>query len=223
MKKIAVIPAYNEEKTIERVIKGMKEFVDQIVVVDDGSSDSTYDVAKGTGAVTIRHPENRGYGEALRTGFRKGIEAGGDVIILIDADLQHDPLEAKKLIDHLIRTKSDIVIGSRFLNDRSRIPLYRRFGIKMFTVLTRILIGVKVSDSQSGFRVFTKNAVRKTLGFKTGDMGSSLEMLHLAKKRGLKIREFPITCYYENVRYSVNPLKHGIQLFSILLKLFLNN
>ena len=94
MKKIAVIPAYNEEKTIRTVIEGLRGKVDEIVAVDDGSTDRTIDILRKLDVVIVSHPNNMGYGEAMRSGFRKGLEIGGDIFLLIDADLQHDPNES---------------------------------------------------------------------------------------------------------------------------------
>jgi dolichol-phosphate mannosyltransferase len=221
MKKVAIIPAYNEEKTIAHVVDDLKNNVDEVVVVNDGSTDRTLEIIKNLGIVVVSHATNRGYGEALRSGYQKGLEIDGDVFLLIDADLQHDTKEATKLMDFLIKNNQDIVIGSRFLQNKSRIPLYRRFGIRVFTILTRVFIGVKLTDAQSGFRVFTRKAVEKIIDFKNGDMGSSIEILYLAKKHKLKIAEYPITCSYENVEYSVNPIMHGLQLINILLRLSL--
>jgi dolichol-phosphate mannosyltransferase len=140
MKKVAIVPAYNEEKTIKHVVEGLKGNVDEIIVVNDGSTDRTEEIINGLGIVAISHETNKGYGEAMKTGYRKGLDIGGDLFLLIDADLQHDPKEAASLMDFLVRTDSDIVIGSRFLQNRSKIPRYRRFGIKVFTLLNRIFI-----------------------------------------------------------------------------------
>ena len=223
MKKIAVIPAYNEEKTIRTVIEGLNGKVDEIVVVDDGSTDRTIDILRSLDVVVISHQMNMGYGEAMRSGFRKGLEIGGDIFLLIDADLQHDPNESKELMEFLIKNNHDVVVGSRFMKSRSRIPLYRRLGIKFFTALTRILIGVRLTDAQSGFRVFTRDAIEKVVDFRAGNMGSSIEILFLLKKNNIRIKEFPITCSYENVRYSVNPITHGLQLINSLMKTYLRS
>ena len=221
MKKIAVVPAYNEEKTIREVVSRLRGFVDEIVVVNDGSKDKTAEIIKKLNVTVVTHEKNKGYGGSIRSGFQKGLEIGGDVFILIDADLQHDPKEAGRLINFLIKNNCDVVLGSRFLENTSKIPLYRSLGIRMFTLMTRIIIGIKITDAQSGFRAFNRKAIEKTVNFSSNDMGASIEMLYLAKKSGLKIMEYPITCSYENVEYSVPPLRHGLQLIKILLKLYL--
>lgn len=219
MKTVAVIPAFNEEKTIKNVVRGLKNSVDEIIVVNDGSTDKTEEIAKTLGVTLVSHVKNRGYGGSIRSGFKKGLESNGDIFLLIDADLQHDPKESARLIDFLRDTKADMVIGSRYLQHKSKIPLYRSLGIRLFTLLTWLFIGVRVSDAQSGFRVFNRNAIEKIINFENDNMGASIEILHLAKKNNLKIAEYPITCAYENVEYSVHPLRHGIQLLNILLRI----
>jgi len=221
MKKIAIVPAYNEEKTIAEVVSRLRNFVDEIIVVNDGSKDKTAEIIKKLDVTAVTHEKNKGYGGSIRSGFQKGLETGADIFLLIDADLQHDPKEASRLIDFLVKNDCDIVIGSRFLENTSKIPLYRSFGIKLFTLMTRVIMGLKITDSQSGFRAFNRKAIEKTVNFGSNDMGASIEMLYLAKRSDLKIMEYPITCSYENVEYSVPPLRHGLQLIKILLKIYL--
>ena len=216
---IAAMPAYNEEKHIAEVILGAAKHVDRVVVVDDGSTDRTSAIAHACGAVVVRHARNRGYGAAIRACFETAKKMHADVLITLDSDEQHDPEDIRRLI-HVLDEGSDIVIGSRFLKDSGRcIPRYRRFGIRLLTVATNAVGGMKVSDSQSGFRAYSRKAMSK-IEITASDMSAGSGILFQAKKHQLELSEVPITCRYDvGSTSSQNPVHHGtIVLASILWK-----
>ncbi|MBA7512264.1 Polyprenol monophosphomannose synthase [subsurface metagenome] len=149
---IAAMPAHNEEGTIAKVVLGAKkQHVDKVVVVDDGSTDSTAELAEALGALVVRHEENRGYGAAIRTCFETAKELNADSMVILDSDGQHDPSYIPDFINALKTNKADIVIGSRFLtkNKLSPIPKYRIVGMKVLNLFTRVVGNIKISDSTS--------------------------------------------------------------------------
>ncbi len=189
---IACIPAYNEEQSIAKIILGSKKYVDIIVVVDDGSSDATSDIAHSLGAHVVRHEQNEGYGAALRTCFRVAREIGADRMVIIDADGQHDPEEIPKLLLPLSRG-ADLVIGSRFCNGNGKdIPAYRKIGMKVLDITTSIAGGISVTDSQSGFRAYSKRAIDSICIDENG-MSAGSEILLQAKNLNFCAKEVPIT------------------------------
>jgi len=213
-KVIVALPAYNEEKYIARVILGCRGLVDEVVVVDDGSDDATADIAEALGAIVVRHDGNRGYGAAIRTCFEAARERGAECMVILDSDGQHDPGDIPKMIE-LIGNGADIVIGSRFISNGNRVPLYRRIGMKVLDFATGLAGGVKTSDSQSGFRAYSRRAVE---GIKLNgtNMSAGSEILLQAKELGLKIAEVPITCRYDQGKSSQNPLSHGLSVLTAI-------
>jgi glycosyltransferase involved in cell wall biosynthesis len=215
---IAGIPAYNEEKTIAKVVLLAQNYVDKVVVCDDGSSDLTAQIAEKLGAVVIKHEKNLGYGAAIRSLFKKAEELNADILLTIDADGQHDAGELPLLVQAVLEDKADIVVGSRFLGERNHVPTYRLFGIKLLTKLTGRSVG-KLTDAQSGFRAYNKKAI-KSLHLSERGMGVSAEILIEAKKQGLRVAEVPIKVYYDNLDTSThNPIKHGLSVLSTIIKL----
>jgi len=216
---IAALPAYNEEKHIAEVILGAAKHVDRVVVVDDGSTDRTSAIAHACGAVVVRHARNRGYGAAIRACFETAKRMHADTLVTLDSDGQHDPKDIRQLI-HALGEGSDIVIGSRFMGANGRcVPLYRRIGIQVLTVATNVVGGMDVSDSQSGFRAYSRKAMSR-IEITASDMSAGSGILFQAKKHKLEISEVPITCRYDvGSISSQNPVHHGtIVLASILWK-----
>jgi len=150
------LPAYNEEKNIASVITKLKKITDSIIVCDDGSSDMTSEISKNLGAVVISHKKNMGYGAALRTIFQKSVELDSDILVTFDADGQHRVEDINKILQPLENNEADVVIGSRFLDNESKIPNYRKIGIKVITKVTNASLKKKLTDSQSGFRAYNK-------------------------------------------------------------------
>ncbi|MFB6224509.1 MAG: glycosyltransferase family 2 protein [Haloarcula sp.] len=162
MRTVAVIPAYNESNTIGPVIDGTSQHVDEVVVVDDGSTDDTAAVAREHGAHVVTHVFNTGVGGAVRTGYQYAIRHDFDFVVQVDADGQHDPEMIPTLLDRA--ENADMVIGSRYLNQSiDDYPLVRRLGITFFTTVVRRLGGIEITDVTSGFRVYRVSALKDIL------------------------------------------------------------
>ena len=210
------IPAYNEEKNIAKIIIKLKKITDSIIVCDDGSSDMTSEIAKNLGVIVISHKKNMGYGAAIRTIFEKSAEIGSDILVTFDADGQHRIEDVSRVLHPLENSEADIVIGSRFLGKQSNVPNYRKLGIKVITQVTNSSIKTKLTDSQSGFRAYSKQVLSKISLSEIG-MGISTEILIKASSKGLRITEVPITILYSGDTSTHNPVSHGTSvLFSTI-------
>lgn len=200
MKTFALIPAYNEETTIADVLSRTRPFVDGMIVVDDGSSDRTAQSARVQGAIVVSHVVNRGLGAAIGTGFEAAKRLGADVVVTLDADGQHDPAEIKKFVE-AIEKGADVVIGSRMLTGFVGVPLHRRIAQITGNLATFFLFGAWVTDSQSGFRAFTRYALSK-IQIQTNRMEVSSELIAEAKRNKLTIVEIPIKAIYTDYSLS---------------------
>jgi glycosyltransferase involved in cell wall biosynthesis len=216
----ACIPAYNEEKTIAKVLLLTKEWVDEVIVCDDGSTDMTANIAKELGATVVKHERRMGYGAAIRTLFREARKLDVDIIVTLDADGQHNPSEIKSLLAPIETDKADIVIGSRFIKGAySDMPLYRRMGIKLINRLSGKAKKGNFSDSQSGFRAYGRKAI-ESLGLSENGMGVSTEILIKAEEQGLRVVEVPVQVRYEGLETSTyNPLRHGLSVLFAIIRL----
>ncbi len=154
---IAIIPAYNEEKTVGSVVKKAKKYVDEVVVVNDGSKDNTEKNAKKVGAKVLSHKINKGFGAAIRTGINYALKKRADVIIFLDADGQHDPKDIPKFVK-AVRSGYDFVLGER---DISKYPLIKKIGNFMLTILTNLITGIYIHDTESGYRAFSYSGLKK--------------------------------------------------------------
>ena len=208
---LVCIPAFNEVNAISDIIGKSKKYSDEVIVYDDGSTDDTSEVAESAGAIVIRNPENKGYGVAIRSLFQAAKEKDADVMVTLDSDGQHDPDQIPELTERL-KQGFDIIIGSRFLNnrDKQKVPKYRSLGIKTITKLTQAASYNGITDSQSGFRAYNKNALSKINLFEDG-MAVSTEILLRASEKKLLMSEVPITVRYDMKDKSThNPITHGI-------------
>jgi len=208
---LVCIPAFNEAGTIAEIIDKSRKYADDIIVYDDGSTDNTQEVATSAGAIVIRNPENKGYGVAIRSLFQAAKEKDADIMVTLDSDGQHNPNQIPELIEPL-KHGFDIIIGSRFLNnsDKQKLPKYRSLGIKTITKLTQAASYNGITDSQSGFRAYNKNALSKINLFEDG-MAVSTEILLRASEKKLLMTEVPITVRYDiKDRSTHNPVTHGI-------------
>ena len=204
------LPAYNEERTIAKLIVRLQKITDKIIVCNDGSSDSTAPIAEKLGAIVINHPKNLGYGASIRSIFLKARELDCDILVTFDADGQHKEEDIPKVIQPILEDKADIVIGSRFLNkDSEQMPNYRKLGIKAITKITNKSTNLNISDSQSGFRAYNSNVLKKIVPSDYG-MGVSTEILIKADKQNFRITEVPITILYEGETSTHNPIPHGL-------------
>jgi glycosyltransferase involved in cell wall biosynthesis len=193
MKLIAIIPAYNEESTIADVIKATSRFVNEILVITDGSTDNTADAAKKAGAIVIDNIVNRGLGKTLKRGYAEAIKRGADIVVQIDADGQYDPKEIPKLIQPILDNKADLVLGSRLENLKYEMPWLKKQGNKAFTWLLRRLTGADIKDGQTGFRA-TRKEVFETVEIQ-GDFTYTQEMIVKTAKEGWRIANVPVNFY----------------------------
>lgn len=202
---VVIIPAFNEERFIGSVVLSLKKHPVKVVVIDDGSTDSTAEISEAAGALVFRQNKNEGKGVALNMGFQKARELKPDAIVTIDADGQHLPDELPIVLEPVLTGKADICIGSRYLQDTSNTPKYRRLGHKFFNMATSLPSGIFVSDSQSGFRAFSLRAL-EILNFSSSGFSVESEMQFLAKENGLRVVEVPIT-----IRYLDKPKRSATQ------------
>lgn len=216
---IVGIPAYNEEKNIASIIVKLKRITNKIIVCNDGSSDLTGDIAKELGVEVINHQKNLGYGASIRSIFLKAKEMNADMLVTFDGDGQHRIEDIQKVIEPIINKKCDISIGSRFLSEDSidEIPDYRKFGIRMITKITNVSINEKLSDSQSGFRAYSKKALTEIHPSDQG-MGISTEILIKASNKDLIIAEVPIRVLYEGDTSTHNAISHGASVLLSTIK-----
>ena len=209
MKITVGIPAYNEEKNIASVIVKLKKIADVVIVCNDGSTDSTSEIAQNLGAVVINHTKNLGYGAGINSIFHKAKEIGSEILITFDADGQHRIEDIDKVIKPISDGQSDIVIGSRFLdNSEKEIPNYRKVGIKVITKITNTSIKKQLTDSQSGFRAYSKKVLEQLSPSESG-MGVSTEILIKASSKNFRISEVPIKILYDGKTSTHNPIAHG--------------
>ena len=217
MKITVGIPAYNEEKNIAKIIVKLKKTVDQIIVCDDGSTDSTSEIAESLGATVVKHAKNSGYGMAIRSIFLKSREINADILVTLDADGQHKIEDINKIIKPVVDGEADISIGSRFLKKDNNTPGYRKLGVKIITKVTNSSLSEKITDAQSGFRAYN-NKVLQSLTPADSGMGISTEILIKSSNLGLKIVEVPTEIQYEGDTSTQNPVSHGTEVLMSTLK-----
>ncbi len=218
MKSIVIIPALNEEAAISAIVKRSLRYADDVLVIDDGSTDNTLRIAKDAGARVIKQYNNLGKGVSLKDAF--GEVSGYDIVVTIDGDGQHNPDEIPKLMAPIREGRADLVNGSRYLDGfDDETPAYRRVGQRVLDIATNITSGTHVTDSQSGFRAFNG----KTIGcyrFRDTGFGIESEMLADAAENNLKILEVPITVRYDVENSSTKgPVTHGV---GVLIKIVID-
>lgn len=209
VKVAAAIPCYNEARFIREIVSRIRKYVDLVMVVDDGSTDATAQLAEGAGALVLRHGTNRGKGVAMNTAFAQARELGVGALVLLDGDGQHDPDEVPQLLLPILSGEADVAIGSRFLNGGRGIPFYRTLGQRVITLVANLGTGMKMTDTQSGFRAYSPKAL-SSLHFHQRHLGCvESEMQFLIKDKGLRAVEVPITPIYRE-RAKRNPLFQGL-------------
>lgn len=213
------IPAYNEETGIGSVVLSAQQYTDTVIVVDDGSSDQTTEIARRAGALVIEHEENAGKGQAIQTLLDHVQGYDFDALVVFDGDGQHAPKDVPKVVEPVINGGSDLVIGSRYLEPDTETPSYRRFGQRVLDTLTRQTTRQNLTDTQSGFRAFSPKAV-ESLDLRTSGMGVESEMINSATEHDLTIDERPIDVRYDGIDgQTFNPLQHGLSVALFILQL----
>ena len=217
--KIAIgMPAYNEEKNIAPIIAKITEKRFSVILCNDGSIDMTEKIAQQMGAIVINHTKNLGYGGAIRSLFLKAKEMECDVLVTFDADGQHRIQDIDTVLEPILKNQADIVIGSRFLGKKvENLPKYRKIGIDVITKLTNASLEKEITDSQSGFRAYNKEALQKINPSEYG-MGVSTEILIKSSKADLRIVEVPIKILYEGNTSTHNPISHGTSVIFSTMK-----
>jgi len=215
--KFVCIPAFNAEKTIGEIVEKSLQYADKVIVCNDGSTDKTGQKAKEKGAKIINHKKNLGYGAAIITLFKEAKKQNAEIMITLDGDGQHNPEQIPTLVSALTENNVDVVIGSRFLDKNTNSPGYRKTGIKIITSASNFETNFKISDSQSGFRAYSKKAIDLIHPTEEG-MSVSTEILLKASNKGLSVAEVPISISYEGDTSSQNPTSHGISVLANTLK-----
>jgi len=207
----AVIPAYNEEKSIADIVKKTKKYIANVIVVDDGSKDKTKEIAEKSGAVVLRHIVNLGKGATLKTGCNYALMKNAKFIVVLDADAQHDPDDIPRFIEKL--EKYDIVFSYRKLG--GRMPFVLRFGNWLISRTVMLLYNVDLIDTQSGFRAFSREAYKK-IRWNASDYSMESEMISRAGKQRLKYVQIPISTIYSD-KYKGTTILDGVK---IVLNMF---
>jgi glycosyltransferase involved in cell wall biosynthesis len=217
--KVAVIiPAYNESRFIGSVVLSACRYASTVIVVDDGSTDDTAEIAGAAGAIILHHASNTGKGTALNTGFEHARKnTGAQVIVMIDGDGQHNPAEIPLLVQPILDGRADVAIGSRFLEAKSKIPKWRQFGQHALTIATNLGSSSNFTDSQSGFRAFARS-VLDVFRFDSRGFSVESEMQFMVHEVGLRVIEAPITVVYSEPAKR-NPVAQGLQVINGLLRL----
>lgn len=210
----AVIPAYNEEKTIKDAIERTKKFVDRVIVVDDGSTDGTFTEAKKTGVTVIKHEKNQGKTAALKTGFAH--IGDSDIVVIMDADLQHLPEEIPLLIG-AIEDGCDLCIGSRLLSNSNHMPSFNKISNRVTSIVLSIMAGQKITDPQSGFRALKRETL-DNLELVADRYAVEHIMILEAARKGFKIREIPVSCIYGAETSHIKPVKDSLNVIYNILR-----
>lgn len=225
MKIVVTIPAYNEEKTIGRVISNIHEVMKSnkydynILVVDDGSRDKTAEATKKANAVVYSHPKNYGLADTFRTEIKKALDLKADIIVHIDADMQYQPKEIPKLVEE-IKKGNDLVLGSRFKGKIESMPLIKKIGNKAFSRVISNITGIKISDAQTGFRAFTKEVAESIDTI--SDHTYTQEQIIKAARQKYHIKEVPV--YFakrkDESRLISNPLGYAMRAWINMIRIY---
>lgn len=218
MKVFIVIAAYNEGKSIAKVIHGLKRAgYNNIVVVDDGSRDNTYDVALNAGAITLRHVVNRGQGASLKTGIDYSILNDADIIVTFDADGQHRVEDLKAMITPVMNGKCDVTLGSRFLKPID-MPFFRRLTLKIAILVVWFFYGAKMTDAHNGFRVMNRKAA-KAINITSDRMEHASQIVEEIHRKNISFKEIPITILYTDysIQHGHGSLRQAINVFARMI------
>lgn len=212
-----LVPAFQEEARVGSTVERVSEYCENVVVIDDGSSDATADAAEQAGATVIRLPENRGKGVALQTGFEYAREKGYDVVITLDADGQHDPAAIPDFIETHERTGHPVLIGDR-MEDRTNMPFVRRLTNMFMSWLLSREIGQRVPDTQCGYRLYRCDVIPELSSVAPGYAAES-EILFYLSRAGATIGAVPLEAIYNDEESKIHPVRDTIRFFGMLRRL----
>ena len=216
MKIFIIIPALNEAKTIGRVVGELKKDNYKVVVVNDGSSDATTQVAESAGAIVLHHLVNRGQGAALKTGIIYALRNEADILVTFDADGQHNAADIPKLLEPLFEHKAEVTLGSRFSHGSpTGMPFLRKLVLKTAVVFTRLVSGLDVTDTHNGLRAFSRGAIEQ-IKINQDQMAHASEILDEIHKNKIKFLEVPITINYSD--YSIAKGQSSFDFAKILFR-----
>ena len=210
----AVIPAYNEEKHLADVVRRVRQELDHVLVVDDGSTDDTAGQARSAGAELIVHPDNRGKGESIKAGLRHWLDRGFDWVVILDADGQHRPEEIERMFKLAGAEGAALLIGNR-MNDLASMPLVRKLVNRYMSGKISRACGQKIPDTQCGFRMLHKQLIPSVLGG-MNRFDYETEMLILASRKGFQIASVPISTVYSDEVSSIHPVRDTIRFFKLM-------
>lgn len=217
MRTTCVIPAYNEEITIGRIVSETLKHCDMVLVVDDNSQDHTAELSRQAGATVIRHISRLGTGGALSTGLRAALRTDFEVFLTMDGDGQHSPDEIPVVLDPISKREADLVIGSRVLRPHESMPLRKKIGNRVLSTVTSFIAGTKITDSQSGFRAYRREVLEYAI-HRARDYRWASEIVILAAKGNFKIKEVPITAIYFPKRRRGADMKDGFKILYSVMK-----
>ena len=198
-----VIAAYNEERSVPKVIADLhKAGYHNVVVVDDGSTDKTFDATVNAGATALQHVVNRGQGAALKTGIDYALEQGADIIVTFDADGQHRTEDLPAIIKPVASGTADVTFGSRFLK-KTNVPFIRKILLKGSVLVLLLFYGVKMTDAHNGFRALSRKAAQK-IKLTADRMAHASEIIEEVHRNKLRVKEIPVV-----IKYTEETLKKG--------------
>ena len=217
---IVVVPSYNEGAVIGGVVRELKAMYEHVVVIDDGSTDQTREVAEREGATLLVHLINRGQGAALKTGIEYALQAGADIIVTYDSDGQHKPEDIQKLIRPIINGECEVTLGSRFIEKQTndQVPALRRMLLRCAVVYTQLTTGLPLTDTHNGLRAFSKDAAKK-IHFQQERMAHASEILEEIGRKKIPYREVPVNIFYSP--YSIQKGQKFSDFVKILFKLII--
>lgn len=210
-----LIPVYNEQATIGQLVKECRRYSDSVYVVDDGSTDRSAQIAQNEGAIIIKHSKNKGKGASLRDSFAEILRKDFEVLITMDGDGQHDPVEIPKFIQEFKQTNADLILGNRM--DRRAMPFIRRITNRFMSRLISSMVGQKIPDSQSGFRLI-KTKVLKNINLKTSNFEIESEIIIKTGRMGCRIVSIPISTIYRREKSKIKPILDAVRFLRLVIK-----
>lgn len=211
-----LIPSYNEARTVGNIITKLRSQGTVVYIVDDGSTDDTYEKSVRAGAIVVHHPDNRGKGASLREGFGHILKKGFDAVLVMDGDNQHEVASIPDFLDRMELTGADIVIGSR-MSDTSSMPFLRKLTNRFMSVFISWISGQKIPDTQCGFRLI-KRRVLENVELKSSNFEIESELIIKAAKKAFKIESVPIKTVYNDELSRINPVLDTIRFIIFVIR-----